>query len=222
MAILTAPNLAAPNLAAPNLKEAFARRSCVAWRRRACWVSGVFLLGALVASFGPDPQQALAQAASEYQVKAAFLFNFAKFVEWPAETFNDASAPFVIGLLGDDPFGNTLDQAINGKAINGHPLLIKRLKRGQNLRGCHILFISSSERGRWAQIFESLRGASVLTIGEAEQFTEQGGLINFVIEGGKVRFEINAEPAEQCHLKISSRLQILAKPARGGQAARRE
>ena len=107
-----------------------------------------------------------AQTAGEYQIKAAFLFNFAKFIEWPSEAFNNGGAPLVLGIMGEDPFGSAIDQALNGKTVNGRQLTIKRLKWGQNLRDCHILFISSSERNRLAQIIESLKGASVLTVGE--------------------------------------------------------
>lgn len=158
--------------------------------------------------------QTQAQTPGEYQVKAAFLFNFVKFVEWPAEAFADSNAPLVIGVLGDDPFGSALDQTISGKNINGRQLVIRRLKWGQDLRGCHVLFISSSERNRLSQIIQSLRGASVLTVGETGQFNQQGGIINFVLDASKVRFEINTGVAEQAHLKISSRLMSLAKNVR--------
>ncbi|MEP7340325.1 MAG: YfiR family protein [Acidobacteriota bacterium] len=160
--------------------------------------------------------EARAQAASEYQVKAAFLYNFAKFVEWPSEAFSNGGAPLVIGVIGDDPFGSAIDQTIKGKSINGHPLTITRLKWGQNLRACHILFISSSERKRLAQVLESLKGSSVLTVGDMDQFSQQGGIINLVMDASKVRFEINTSAADQARLKISSKLLILAKPVRGG------
>jgi hypothetical protein len=162
-----------------------------------------------------------AQSANEYQVKAAFLYNFAKFVEWPSEAFSYSSAPLVVGVMGDDPFGSTLDQAIAGKVVNGHPLMIKRLKWGQDLRGCHILFISSSERKRLGQIFDSLRGANVLTIGESDRFGQEGGIITFVMEEEKVRFEINTSVADQSRLRVSSKLLALAKGARNGQQAGR-
>jgi hypothetical protein len=145
-----------------------------------------------------------AQAADEYQIKAAFLYN-----------------QLVVGLIGDDPFGSTIDQTISGKSINGRQLTIQRLKWGQNLRECHILFIAASERKRLAQILESLRGANVLTVSELDKFCLQGGLINFILEENKVRFEINLDAAEQAGLKISSRLLTLAKSVKGGAQAGR-
>jgi len=152
-----------------------------------------------------------AQSSSEYQVKAAFLYNFARFVDWPAEAFAGSSGKLVIGVIGDDPFGGALDQAINGKMINGRPLVVLRLRWGQDLRSCHILFISSSEQKRLPQIIQSLRGASVLTVGDMWQFNQQGGIINLILEANKVRFEINSRGADQARLKISSKLLSLAK-----------
>lgn len=149
--------------------------------------------------------------SSEYQVKAAFLYNFAKFVDWPAEAFAGSNGMLVIGVIGDDPFGGALDQAINGKTINGQPLVVRRLRWGQDLRSCHILFISSSERKHLQQIIQSLRGASVLTVGDMGQFNQEGGIINFILEASKVRFEINSRGAGQAQLRISSKLLALAK-----------
>jgi hypothetical protein len=160
-----------------------------------------------------------AQTASEYEVKAAFLYNFAKFVEWPPEAFRndgEGDSALIVGIIGNDPFGGVIDQIINGKTINGRPMMIKRLMGNKNLRQCHILFIGSSENKRLPQIFESLKGASVLTISEMNLFNQQGGIINFVMESSRVRFEINAFAAEQAQLKISSKLLVLAKTVRGG------
>lgn len=156
-----------------------------------------------------------AQTANEYQVKAAFLYNFAKFVEWSPETFSQSDAAFVIGVLGDDPFGAALDQTIHGKSINGRQFIIKRLKWGQHLRDCQLLFICSSERNRLAQILESIKGASVLTVSELNNFCQQGGMISFILEENKVRFVINTDVAEQARLRISSKLLVLAKAVLG-------
>lgn len=155
-----------------------------------------------------------AQTADEYQVKAALLFNFIKFVDWPAEAFGDAGAPIRIGVVGDDPFGGQLDQAISGKSIHGRPLIIQRLRWGQDLRACHLLFISASERKRLPQIIANLRGAPVLTISDMGQFNQQGGIIGFVMEASKVRFEIHNGVAEQARLKISAKLLMLARAVR--------
>lgn len=152
-----------------------------------------------------------AQSSNEYQVKAAFLYNFAKFVDWPAEALGGSNGTLVIGVIGDDPFGGALDSAINGKTVNGRALVVRRLKWGQDLRFCHILFISASERKHLPQIIQSLRGASVLTVGDMGQFNQEGGIINFVLEASKVRFEINSRGADQARLRISSKLLALAK-----------
>jgi len=181
-------------------------------RRNCLRLNGVvrfFLIFALVG--GPLSARIQARASNEYQVKAAFLYNFVKFVDWPAEAFSDASSPLVIGIIGEDPFGGALDQAINGKSIGGRPLVVRRLKWGQDLHSCHILYISPSERKRVPQIIQSLKGASVLTVGDMEQFNQQGGIINFILEANRVRFEINSRAADQARLRISSKLLALAK-----------
>jgi hypothetical protein len=165
--------------------------------------------------------RAQAQSADEYQVKAAFLYYFAKFVEWSPEAFSNGSAAFVVGVLGDDPFGSALNEGLNGKSINGRHLTIKRLKWGQNLRDCHLLFISVSEKKRLAQILESLKGTGVVTISDLQNFCPQGGMIGFILEENKVRFVINTDVAEQAQLRISSKLLKLAKEVLGERHAGR-
>jgi hypothetical protein len=159
-------------------------------------------------------------AQSEYQVKAAYLYNFLKYIEWPPEAFESESAPFVVGLMGNNSFNEAIEQAIKGKSIKGRQLEIKRLKWGQSLRICHILYISSYEQRHLPQILQSIKGASILTIGEMDQFTELGGIINLMMEENRVLFEINLSVAEQSQIKISSRLLALAKNIRGGQRAK--
>ena len=151
------------------------------------------------------------QSFSEYQVKAAFLYNFARFVEWPADAFPDARTPILLGILGDDPFGGALEQTVKGKTVNGRELVLRRLTRVEDLKGFHMLFVSSSEARHLPQILESLRGKCVLTVGETEGFAQAGGVINFTLEENKVHFEINLNTAERAHLKISSKLLALAK-----------
>jgi YfiR/HmsC-like len=150
-----------------------------------------------------------AQAANEYQVKAAFIFNFAKFVEWPSDAFFDGGT-LVVGVVGDDPFGGALDQ-LNGNTVNGRRLQIKRMRWSDNLRACQILFISGSEGKHLGKIMETIKGTSILTIGEMPQFNQSGGMIRFVIQNNKVRFEINAAAAGQARLRISSKLLALSK-----------
>src|SRR5436190_23014687 len=120
---------------------------------------------------------------SEYQLKAAFLFNFAKFVEWPAEAFPEPESRFVIGVLGDNPFGADLEHAVKDKVINGHTFVVKQLKSLSELRSCHILFISKSERRRLPEIMSHLEAASLLTVSEVDRFLQAGGMVNFILEG---------------------------------------
>jgi hypothetical protein len=152
---------------------------------------------------------------TEYQIKAAFLFNFAKFVEWPPAAFAEATSPMVIGVLGENPFRDDLERTIQGKTINNRPLVIKEFRSPAEATNCHVLFISTSEKQRLPEILKSLHGTSVLTVGETDRFIETGGMINFVAEGNKIRFQINEVAAESAGLKISSKLLSLAsRPAR--------
>jgi len=154
------------------------------------------------------PQPALAQSGpvSEYQLKAVFLFNFAQFVDWPAAAFTDPQSPLVIGILGDDKFGNSLDQTVRGERVNDRPFLVQRYTKLDEIGTCHILFISQSERGRLDQIITALQGRNVLTVSDADGFALQGGVIQFVTENNKIRLDINLEAAKAAGLTISSKL----------------
>ena len=185
------------------------------WLRRAAIYSLTLLLVVCGGTASPASPSIPATSASEYQIKAAFLYNFAKFIEWPAEVFHGAGTPMVIGIVGDDPFGSILDQTVNGKTANGRELVVRRFKSHQDLNACHILFISPSEKKRLPQILERLKGTSVLTISEVDHFAQHGGIINFVMEGNKVHFEINVDMAERARLKISAKLLTLARVVRG-------
>jgi hypothetical protein len=147
---------------------------------------------------------------TEYQIKAAFLFNFAKFVEWPPAAFSGGTSPIIIGILGENPFHEELARMVQSKTIDGRPLVVKELHSPAEAVNCHILFISTSEKARLPQILKGLKGAGVLTVGETDHFTENGGMINFVLKGAKVRFEINKDAAASAGLKISSKLMSLA------------
>ena len=153
------------------------------------------------------PHQASAQSLSsrEYEIKAAYLYNFIKYVDWPS--YGDTIS---IGVLGSDPFGPAL-APLNGKTVKGRRLVIKHLDSVRDAQQCQIIFVSSSERQRLQEIFESLRSARVLTVGETQGFADGGGIINFIEENNKVRFEINAEAARRTGLNISSELLKLAR-----------
>jgi len=157
------------------------------------------------------PKGQAQEGLSEYQVKAAYLFNFLKFVEYPSESFADPLAPMVIGVVGDDPFGNALPQIVIGKSVQGRDLVIRVYRTGEDLRGAHILFISTSEKKRLPMILSSLRGSSVLTVSDAAGFLEAGGMIQFLNENGRVRFAINVEATNRAKLKMSSKLLSLAR-----------
>jgi hypothetical protein len=155
--------------------------------------------------------RAQSPTVGEYQVKAAFLYNFAKFVEWPPGSFSDGSAPLRICVLGQDPFGQELRDITQEKTVNGRKLQVDQVVDLQLARACHILFISSSEKAQLTRIFESLRGTDALTVGDVKGFVQQGGMINFVLENARVQFEVNRKAAEQAELKISSKLLSVAK-----------
>ena len=157
-------------------------------------------------------------APSEYQIKAAFLYNFAKFVEWPSQALPESSASITLCVLGEDPFGSDLDRTIESKTINSRVLVSRRLNTLHGVDVCQILFISASERRRMGQILEALKDQSLLTIGETEPFARLGGVINFTMEQDRVRFEINVDAAERKGLKISSKLLRLAKVIRDSDA----
>jgi hypothetical protein len=162
-----------------------------------------------LAGFAIQLQPACAQFG-EFEVKAAFLSSFAQFTKWPSGKFSDAGAPFVIGILGDNPFGGSLEGIIQGRAVSGRRVVIRRGRKADDMRGCQIVYVARSERGRLGEIIASLKGNAILTVGETEQFTRQGGVIGFKMEGDKVRFDINASAAQRAGLQISSRLLKLA------------
>lgn len=142
----------------------------------------------------------------EYRIKAAYMFNFAKFVFWPANAFASPESPIVIGIIGKDPFGAEIDQTIAGKSIENRPLRVKRLADTASLEGCHILFVGELDRKRLPQILRQAGRLSMLTVGETEDFTEIGGMIRFFPFENHIRFEIDLEPVEAARLKISSKL----------------
>jgi len=164
----------------------------------------ILIFGLLLAthSFGAD------QRPGEYQVKAAFLLNFTKFVEWPAGDASKPDAPISICILGEDPFGHTLDQIVEGETVNGRRVTVQRLKEEQP-KACEVLFVSSSEKNV-KKVLDDLP-TGVLTVGEGEGFLRAGGAIAFVLENRRVRFDINQNAARNAKLKISSKLLNVAR-----------
>jgi len=174
------------------------------------------LVAGLILALGFHARVVRSQADSpgEYQLKAAFLFNFAKFIEWPPSTFSSPTSSFAICILGDDPFGKAIDDVLRGKTIREHPVIIMRCKDVAEARHCHILFISSSERKHLPEVFAALRGTNTLAIGETDGFAASGGAIQFTIEEARVHFLINPDAAERSGLQISSKLLALARIVR--------
>jgi hypothetical protein len=160
----------------------------------------VAVLLALVAAPGH------AQAPTEYQVKAIFLFNFSQFVDWPVVSFADDRSPLVIGVLGSDPFGATLDEIVRGETVNGRPLEVRRYGSVEQIDACHILFIERSQDKRLDAVLAALKGRSVLTVGDFEGFLRHGGIIRFVTVGNKIRLRVNLAAAQDAKLTISSKL----------------
>jgi hypothetical protein len=165
---------------------------------------------------------AVAQAArpNEYQVQAAYLYNFGKFVKWPALSPANQSGAFTICVLGQDPFGSVLESTLAGQKVDGKPVVVRRLTRAQDAAACHILSLNAAQRdlkGTLAAIDDS----SVLTVSDMQDFSKRGGMIQFVLDGDRVRFEINLESAEKSHLVFPSELLKVAtavrRPARPGE-----
>jgi hypothetical protein len=151
------------------------------------------------------------EPSREYQVKAAFIYNFVQFVDWPASAVADDGSPFTIGVLGANPFGDALDRVVEGKTAHGHTLAVRYFSRIEDVEKCQALFVVSSDQDYLQTLHDKLKGQSVLTIGESDQFLPTGGIIRMYTEEHKVRFEINVDAAEQAELKISSKLLNLAK-----------
>jgi hypothetical protein len=179
-------------------------------------------LGILIALFSmtlnwtppADAQAGDASDSSEYLIKAGFIYNFAKFVEWPTTAFSQPDSPIVIGILGTDPFGNVLDRIVEDKKIGPRGFVVKRFKWSKDLKDlkdCKILFVSTSEKAHMDDILLSVKGLPILTVGETPGFAERGGVIRFTLEDNRVRFEVNVDTAHQAELNISSRLLTLAK-----------
>ena len=147
---------------------------------------------------------------NEYQVKAAFLYNFAKFVEWPAQSFKGPDDPIAICVVGQNPFGSMLEDTVKGKRLEGRAFVVRTVADVQQAGGCHILFVSSSEREHLQSILASIKTTGILTVGETAGFAKDGGIINFKLDGGMVRFEINIDAAAKEGLQIRSNLLSLA------------
>jgi hypothetical protein len=146
----------------------------------------------------------------EYELKAVFLFNFSQFVEWPPASFSTGQAPFVIGILGKNPFGTYLEEIVSGERANGHTVTIQYYNDVKDIGACHILFINITGTKNTQRIVESLKGRNTLTVSDASDFSEQGGMVRFFTRDNKIKFEINPDASKAAGLVISSKLLRLA------------
>jgi hypothetical protein len=158
-----------------------------------------------------------AEVALEYKVKAAYLLNFTRYVEWPTEAFNASDSPLVICVLGADPFGSVLDKTISNKSSQGRRVVVQRFHDPSRASGaCQLIFISQSEQSRESELLKTTSGKPILTIGESSSFLQRGGIINLGIFDEIVRFDVNLRAAEAAQLKLSARMLPLARKMEGG------
>lgn len=171
-----------------------------------------FVLALLLSAVLTGATALLAQSkvATEYEIKAAFLYNFAKFVEWPPGAFSDPRQPLEICVFGQDPFGHALGDVLFGKTIGEHPVSLGYAKQAPDLAGCQIIFLTTTETSRLPEVLGSPHIRNVLIVGESEGFAAAGGTIQFVLDQNRVRFVINPDAADRAGLKISSKLLALA------------
>ncbi|MGH2627008.1 MAG: YfiR family protein, partial [Anaerolineales bacterium] len=161
------------------------------------------------AAGGGDPRP-----YAEYEVKAAMLYNFATFVDWPTGAFQGPGGPLSLCIYGENPFGAALERAFSDRSIHGRLVKVQRFSRMRDLQPCHILFIGESAARDMPLLLESLWGAPVLTVGEAPNFNSSGGMIRFHIEESRVRFEINPQAAARAGLRLHRRLLELSSGSR--------
>jgi hypothetical protein len=184
-------------------REAFRQFSKFRERGRPCF----FVFGLCLMLFCLDLSVARGQTVShEYPLKAVFLFNFAQFTDWPTNAFEKPDSPLVIGVLGDDPFGALLDDAVRDEIVNGRKFVVERYRRVEDIKICHILFISQSETRRLDKIVATLKGKPVLTVSEIDNSAYNGVRVQFITENNKIRFRINMDSLKEANLTMSSKL----------------
>lgn len=147
----------------------------------------------------------------EYEIKAAFIYNFAQFTVWPDKAFASDDSPFVVAVVGQDPFNHALESACEGKSIAGHPMEVRHIDSLDQIEGCHLLFVPETEDDHLDDIFKVVADRPILTVGESPKFPWAGGTIRFLIEDHKMRFEVNPDAAAKAALRISSKLMSLAR-----------
>lgn len=171
------------------------------------------LAGMLAFALFFNIQQTRAQnkPALEYQVKAAFIYNFTRFISWPSSAFNSPTAPFVIGIVGNDPFGSYLEDIIAQEKVDGHPIIVQRYRDIKDINNCQILYISVGDNNKIKEIISGVAHKNVLTVGDADKFVNWGGAINFFKDDNKLRVQINKAAAKAAGVEISSKLLKISK-----------
>jgi hypothetical protein len=185
------------------------RRSCDSRLQRIRTAIGLALLAALV--LPPGLSSAQENRLDEYSAKATFLAAFPNFIEWPAEAFSSLQMPLLLCVFGDFSFGTSLAEKTRGASIHGRRIEVRWVHKEQDLRACHILFVSRSEASRYGKILKTVEGASVLTVGETSNFLASGGAIDFLFEEDRLQFEVSVGAATDAHLRISSNMLALAR-----------
>ena len=173
-------------------------------RVQPCAVALLFLIFSV-------PLQPQSAPSVEYRVKAAFLFNFAKFIEWPSDAFPNERTPITLCVFRHDPFGSSLDEVIRGKTIDNRDLTARRINELPDLKGCHLIFVSGREDKLLSEIDKNVKGGSALIVGESADFLERGGAVQFFLEENKLRFAVNIDAVQRARLQVSSKLLTLAK-----------
>lgn len=168
--------------------------------------ASAFSVLALWLALDAGAAQTRSKITRDSDLKAVFLFNFARFVEWPPEAFPEPSSPFVLCILGDDPVGKSLDQIVAHETVDDHRMEVRRPRELREASACHILYVSVSESPRMSQILAALQGKQTLTVGESDQFASHDGMIQFFVVDNRLRLRINVEAAKRARLSISSQL----------------
>ncbi len=199
-----------PEIIISRYKEGFSWRYSI--KPRLAPLFGWFI--ALTVASGNLDSHAALPVTREYQLKAAFLYNFAKFIDWPYEAFANADSEFIFCIIGTTPLNSVLEKIVGDRTIQGREQVVKRLSRYTEVHTCHILFIARLERNSLGDILETLAGHSVVSVGETPSFAQQGGIIEFFITKNKLHFKINVDAAQRAGLTISSELLKLARIVR--------
>ena len=189
-------------------------RLLVCWQSAwACWglASSIILMSSAAWADDRSIDPAAEGHATALRVKAAYLYKFGAFVEWPDDTFVAVDAPVVIGLLGADALADELVTLISGRSVQGRPIAVRRLRAGEGLAGIHVLFIGHHARGRQAELLAAAHGLHVLTVTDEPQSAVQRSMINFVSDDGRLRFDVCLNAAQQARLGISARLLAVAR-----------